>query len=1212
METDLLSLPLIKWHKEYDVTRVSSKLQYCTDGHENNATIVGIHEDYALVYQCQTCSEVWSVCCVCTANKGRFKTRSAVYRHKSKQHNKANYPKRKSGHQASPPNLPAPTAKRQNVGSTEAGTDGSTTSFDQWPDCGDNNDVHLYAESDEDYEEEQQQDPVNVLKVLPVLEQHHDNSRREIRSDVLFSMEPIPYQEIEEEADLGFTSVKNQQFFRFCQTRRCSDTSLWEAGSEYLTTKCLSRKALRPMEMRKVDKIPREFRNMLMEYSNLCFRNGAKDRDLLCEVGKKLHTSGVRDGWQSCLEYINERYNMLHPTTPEGNDYIKKIMVDIPDDIVVRKVGSHVFSYEFPTKPEEVRAMFMENEYSIVKNLPHPPVMTDIPDHAYISLEDCIRDAVGLASCRVQVIDPFPSSTSEDTMKDIGISHPSRSRRAYEIFTSNNSPTEQHSSGNEVLSCYLYFWSDDADTNSTSMKGRAQVWVKSMTIGSPGEYGNWLQNTYPVAIGAKKASHDAVEAKHAEDLRKLQMPNLRPFYVGDVNKFVRCRFGTMANLGDQPEKRDNNWLGRGNSKWHYRSFVSANHAELYPHLKACSDCFKRMNLCYKEGSITEPLPECDKCLNWDALKESPLALCTVPDSYVLGSLAPHATTRVVEVGGKQYIKPFRLTYPGLCDAITVIHKGFAEWNWNVETCKSYYKVECFSEETYDKIREYAERTKAYLDTTNDDPNTRRSQVNARVKESIRRLQEECPELFQRIHNPALYSRPGVELSTHVEGIMHLIFLGIVKTIVKDIQASLLLKKGNAEFLRQNGDLLQHLQKLNLDWLKLLAYSGGNFYGWNATEYVGFSRLLPWFYQKYGEVSVEPLPERDLPPEADLHICWLKPDLEYWLKIRGLKVSGSKAELLERVSEYMAMEDPPQVLPPVSVDVAIVRDLVNSLYNMLESLMGHSVSESTVLKAEYAIRIFLSCVDKFDADVHKNCTSSWVWRILLSSNFLCLLNLPEIMRSHGPLRHLWEGKFQGEGLLLYVKNLHTQGIRKNWAANLLKSLLRERTFNNLLQRPVSKPKDSVFLYAESLAAFKTNFYQYASIYNVENILNCISRDEKKPLSVVLVRETSKSSDAKVFAVVGNAHDEVLELSLSTDHFQETFGQHYYRFQIVRSDMTMDWSEVRGMFPLTSSLHLGFAILLPILDNDPSFSGLFAVVSSNWSRLGPNNTLNDLVN
>jgi hypothetical protein len=217
-----------------------------------------------------------------------------------------------------------------------------------------------------------------------------------------------------------------------------------------------------------------------------------------------------------------------------------------------------------------------------------------------------------------------------------------------------------------------------------------------------------------------------------------------------------------------------------------------------------------------------------------------------------------------------------------------------------------------------------------------------------------------------------------------------------------------------------------------------------------------------------------------------------------------------------------------------------------------------------------------------------------------------------MRSHGPLRHLWEGKFQGEGLLPYVKNLHTQGIRKSWAANLLKSLLRERTFNNLLQRPVSKPKDSVFLYTESLAAFKTNFYQYASIYNVESIVNCISRDEKKPLSVVLVQETSKSSDAKVFAVVGNAHDEVLELSLSTDHFQETFGQHYYRFQIIRSDMTMDWSEVRGMFPLTSSLHLGFAILLPILDNDPSFSGLFAVVSSNWSRLGPNNTLNDLVN
>jgi hypothetical protein len=1208
---DLLSLTLTS-QDEYDVSRVLPGLQYCTSGHDKKATIVGIHDEYALVYKCQECLEIWSVCCVCTSNRARLCSRKAVYNHKSKQH-KENYPKRKS-RQASTPNLPEPTAKRPNVGSTAAGSDSSITNFNQFP-HGDGMDdgsdgVHLYVASHDDHGMEQQQETVSLLQGLPAPDHHHDNSQRQIQSKVFFSTEPIPYQEIADDANLGFTSERNQQFFHFCQTRRFTDTSLWEAGIEYLTTRCLSRKVLKPMEMRKVDNIPREFRNMLMEYSNLCFRSGAKDRDLLCKVVKNVHAAGVQDGWQSCLEYINDQYNRRHLSTPEGNDHIKNIMTDTQDAIKVRKIGSHIYSYQLPMKPEDVRAMFIENKFSIVQNLPYPPVMDDIPDHAYVSLVDCIRDAIGFASCRVQVIDPFPTNTLEDNTKDISIGHPSRSRRAYEIFTSKKLPTEQHSSDNKVLSCYLYFWSDDADTNSTSMKGRAQVWVKSMTIGSPGEYGNWLQNTYPVAIGAKKASHDAVEAKHAADLQRLQDPNLGPFYVGDVNKFVRCRFGTMANLGDQPEKRDNNWVGRGNAVWHGRSFVSANHKELYPKLKACGDCFQTMNMRYKEGPITQPLPECDKCLNWDVLKESPLALCTVPGNYVVDSLEPHAKTRVVNVSGKNYIKPFRLTYPGLCDAITVIHKGFAEWNWNVESCKEYYRVECLSEEAYNKIREYAERTKAYLDATNDDPNTRGRQVSAMVKESILRLREECPELFQRIHNPALYSRPGVELSTHVEGIMHLIFLGIVKTMVKDIQVSLLLKKGNAEFLRQNGDLLQSLQKLNLDWLKLLPYSGGNFYGWNATQYVGFSRLLPWFYQKYGEVSVEPLPERDLPPEADLHICWLKPDLEYWLRIRGLKVSGSKGELLERVSEYMAKDDPPQVLPSVTVDAANVRDLVNSLYNMLECFMGLSVSESTVLNAEYTIRIFLSCVDIFDANVHRHSTS-WEWRILSSHNFLCLLNLPDIMRSHGPLRHLWEGKFQGEGLLPYIKNLHTQGIRKNWAQNLLKNLLRERSFDNLLQHPVSTPKDGVFLYTESLAVFKTKFYQYASINDVEEILNCITRAKKKPLSVVVVRETSKSSAAKVYAVVGREHDEVLELSLSTDVFQETFGQHYYRFHAIRSDMTMNWTDVKGTFPVSSSLHLGFALLLPILEDDPSCSNLFAVVSCNWSRLGPNNTLNDLV-
>jgi hypothetical protein len=59
------------------------------------------------------------------------------------------------------------------------------------------------------------------------------------------------------------------------------------------------------------------------------------------------------------------------------------------------------------------------------------------------------------------------------------------------------------------------------------------------------------------------------------------------------------------------------------------------------------------------------------------------------------------------------------------------------------------------------------------------------------------------------------------------------------------------------------------------------------------------------------------------------------------------------------------------------------------------------------------------------------------------NFLCLLNIPRVVRKYGPMRNLWEGGPVGEGFLRFVKPVMTQGFRCSWETSIMKTLLRIR-------------------------------------------------------------------------------------------------------------------------------------------------------------------------
>ena len=1205
---------------------------YCDQGHEKDALILGLYEEFGIYYQCQVeeCQQQWVVCCKCRNNRCKMINRKAVWNHAYKHHSlktrKAvveepvnNSLKRTCTDAVLPNEIIATTRQRCDA---------------QFSTCGDSTAATILDTSFETMESDDMggdDDPENTLERI-------DNGQ------VLTSTLQINFKDIPENGTLWFSTSKNERFFQFCRSRPPT-TSLASAGVEYLTKQCLMDKSLELSDIRNMDEVPVKFQEMLMESALLSFRTvGKRDRELFCSILSKVHTGSMEDGWCMNMQAINEKYNTLHPYSLNGRDYIKREAA-VKFDLAHCKEGAHRFSLSIPMTPEQIRASFLVNKNSILENLPMPQVKSDIPDHGYVSLEDCIRDALGFSQCRIQVIDPFPLQLQKDMKwmhkggghniecdsdatepvewqatndavnnllalaqpttahEDSGTSvdHPSRSKRALEIWNS--------STGEADCEIYLNFWSDDCDTNSTSMAGRAQVWTKTMTIAATREDGNLHENTYLVAVGLKGASHDEVEKRHSEDLRMLQSSELQPFFVGEHNKMIKCRFEVLANLGDQPEKRTMNGVVLGSGSWGARSFVSANHDALYNKLKACSRCISVMRQRDTDARCTLPLPECRDCLNFDALKEdSPLALVRAPDDYPYkdrdGYLKiPGDVNRVVLKEGHAYLRPFKISYESLEAALNEAHLGFCDYDWEKKHCKAFLTVENVNTELIDKFLEYAERAKAHKLAVAVD-----GDMEEVLRAALMSEYEKDPALFGKMPLPAVHSRPGVSLSTHVEGIMHLIALGIIKATVLLLQKGMKHERRHSIFKSTNAKYLRLLTSLNMEWLKMLEMgTGDKFHGWNSVNYLAYARVSRWFYQNYSEAGKEAAVPVVLPPE-EFQQQWNATHNKHWLRLRRLKMDGNAKVLRDRVAEYMSRSPCPEVLPPLRIQECEVERLLSSLEELLECVFAPTVSERSINRTEYAIRMFLSDYDSLDTKI-RNPTKKP--SIVTKYNFACLLNLPEQMRTYGPQRDLWEGKVQGEGFLPLVKRWHTQGIRMNWAPNLMKNCQRDRAFLNLMRSSRKRgPRGEPFDLRDRMG----NYNKYSCILEVQEALQKQDRGDKKAVSIVLVTDAASQQRSKMFAVVGNDY-QVLELVKADGTIagdtggKKKLGIYYYRFCPVRSDITCSWEAALSSF---TAPQIDYAVLLPLLDKEASAGNCrFALVSKNWNCLCPNNNLSDLV-
>ena len=92
------------------------------------------------------------------------------------------------------------------------------------------------------------------------------------------------------------------------------------------------------------------------------------------------------------------------------------------------------------------------------------------------------------------------------------------------------------------------------------------------------------------------------------------------------------------------------------------------------------------------------------------------------------------------------------------------------------------------------------------------------------------------------------------------------------------------------------------------------------------------------------------------------------------------------------------------------------ELLYSWNYVLKVIMKAVLLKEDIHIADVKIRIFLTLFARIDQKIRqKNEKPKWI----TSYNFLCLLNIPEMMENFGPVRNLWEGKKRSNDVRIFL-------------------------------------------------------------------------------------------------------------------------------------------------------------------------------------------------
>ena len=187
---------------------------------------------------------------------------------------------------------------------------------------------------------------------------------------------------------------------------------------------------------------------------------------------------------------------------------------------------------------------------------------------------------------------------------------------------------------------------------------------------------------------------------------------------------------------------------------------------------------------------------------------------------------------------------------------TVCHDNSVDILWTVRGATAFLHANGLNTEAISNVLECASNCKnlAQLEASMD--------LNPQQYDEIQRERESNPHLFQRWKFPSIWMW-GCSLHQHVDVSMHLLFLGIMKSVIQMVQEWTILCRRIGSFLKYAGKALEYVQMLGLDWCKIIPYSSDKLGGWVSENYMSIGRLCCWFYASLEQLALDQILKNQL-------------------------------------------------------------------------------------------------------------------------------------------------------------------------------------------------------------------------------------------------------------------------------------------------------------------------------------------------------------
>jgi len=634
--------------------------------------------------------------------------------------------------------------------------------------------------------------------------------------------------------------------------------------------------------------------------------------------------------------------------------------------------------------------------------------------------------------------------------------------------------------------------------------------------------------------------------------------------------YITVHFEIIASLGDQPERREMNYLVGGNGKFGAHYLFSANIDAIVNYLPPCTSCTKKL---LNFPNYLQEQSKCENCLLWNHSRKCKMSEYNPPLDYPIDLIPSDGKLQSVE-----------LSFDMLNKVVEYASQKFEQGDWTEKQLSSYVNSCGINRAGCLKIIEHCHNKMSY----------------DFIRDNVTNSESTLLKLdFDK--DPAKYShwrggpfwKSNLNLYQFVDVLMHLLFLWITKSTREIILHWITDTKRINGYKKFANSIFYHIAEMSLDWCKLIVAKSG----WVSDNYIAFARVCKWFYLPIVEFHIK---EEYKEPITSIN-KWYTKMCRDWLEAHGYSSNDNINEMRNRIKHYKNdTSNPPKLVKSVCSSTQDINHLIGSLLAMISSIMRNEVTDASINRVEREIKVFLTYLhivqnnfeDNDDNGRKKKRIPYWLSRY----NHMSLLNIPTHMKRFGPMINLWEGSNQGEGYLRFVKpkinNIHSKNWQLNTHCVIFNEISLEQVIENHVNKNYSKSKCCSFQndINSRMNRPKKMYMTYKSVNEIYS-----SFRKNRPFSAV------RCYDQKFYAVVQRVQSKLYAIPIQIQHFKK-ISSLSMDFHKVEIDSSMTDTELQ---PFDENCISNYLLLLPELDKDGYINlegnGSYYIIDSDWNEL-----------